>query len=108
MILVTGATGLVGAHLSLRLLESNQKVRAIFRSPASLSKTKTLFSKHNKASLFDQMEWIQATLTDLPQLETAFTGITQVYHCAGLHTKIVFCEFDSHYWRGSFTNTCLR
>jgi dihydroflavonol-4-reductase len=84
MILVTGATGLVGAHLSLRLLESNQKVRAIFRSPASLSKTKALFSQHNKASLFDQMEWIQATLTDLPQLETAFTGITQVYHCAGL------------------------
>jgi nucleoside-diphosphate-sugar epimerase len=84
MVLITGATGLVGAHLALRLLESNQNVRAIFRSNSSVSKTKALFSKYHKQNLFEQIEWVQADLSDLPQLETAFEGITQVYHCAGL------------------------
>nr|HRM13306.1 NAD-dependent epimerase [Flavobacterium sp.] len=39
MILVTGGTGLVGAHLLLHLVESRsigkEKVRAIYRSTAS-------------------------------------------------------------------------
>ncbi len=36
MILVTGGTGLVGAHLLLQLAGSGQKVRALYRSEESL------------------------------------------------------------------------
>ena len=84
MILVTGATGLVGSHLLLGLLEDNQKVRAIYRSTASLHKTKSLFHDYNKASLYDAIEWIQADITDVPSLENAFVNVSQVYHCAAL------------------------
>ncbi|MFZ4436112.1 MAG: NAD-dependent epimerase/dehydratase family protein [Flavobacterium psychrophilum] len=84
MILVTGATGLVGAHLLLRLLEKKQAVRAIYRNSSSIAKTKVLFEKHNQLTLFEQIEWIQADITDLPRLEIAFQEINQVYHCAGL------------------------
>lgn len=84
MILVTGATGLVGAHLLLHLLEKKQTVRAIYRNATSISKTKVLFEMEHKPSLFAQIDWVQADITNLPQLEIAFQEITQVYHCAGL------------------------
>lgn len=88
MILVTGGTGLVGAHLLLHLIESrnigSEKIRAIYRSDASIEKTKSLFAIYKKESLFDQIEWIQADITEVPSLEIAFQNIDTVYHCAAL------------------------
>ncbi|TDD78464.1 NAD-dependent epimerase/dehydratase family protein [Flavobacterium caseinilyticum] len=88
MILVTGGTGLVGAHLLLHLIESRsigtEKVRAIYRSLASMEKTKSLFAIYKKESLFDQIEWISADITEVPSLEIAFQNIDTVYHCAAL------------------------
>lgn len=88
MILVTGGTGLVGAHLLLDLIDSpnigSEKVRAIYRSNASMKKTKSLFSKYKKESLLEQIDWIQADITDVPSLEIAFQNIDIVYHCAAL------------------------
>lgn len=84
MILVTGATGLVGSHLLMALLENNQTVRAIYRNHAALEKTKSLFHNYNKAALFDVVEWVQADITDVPSLEPIFQNIESVYHCAAL------------------------
>ncbi len=88
MILVTGGTGLVGAHLLLHLIESrsigSEKVRAIYRSLASMEKTKSLFATYKKESLFEQIEWIPADITEVPSLEIAFQNIDTVYHCAAL------------------------
>ncbi|RYJ52992.1 NAD-dependent epimerase/dehydratase family protein [Flavobacterium petrolei] len=88
MILVTGGTGLVGAHLLLHLIESQsigtEKVRAIYRSVATLEKTKSLFSMYKKEAFFEQIEWIQADITEVPSLEIAFQNIDTVYHCAAL------------------------
>ncbi|MES2578308.1 MAG: NAD-dependent epimerase/dehydratase family protein [Bacteroidota bacterium] len=88
MILVTGGTGLVGAHLLLHLIESrsigSEKVRAIYRSIASMEKTKSLFATYKKESLFEQIEWIPADITEVPSLEIAFQNIDTVYHCAAL------------------------
>jgi dihydroflavonol-4-reductase len=88
MILVTGGTGLVGAHLLLYLIESrsigNEKVRAIYRNIESLDKTKSLFSLYKKDNLFDTIDWIEADIVDVPSLEYAFQGIEYVYHCAAM------------------------
>jgi nucleoside-diphosphate-sugar epimerase len=84
MILVTGGTGLVGAHLLLHLIENGEKVRAIYRNTKSIEKTKNLFKLYKKADLFDTIEWIQADITDIPALEKAFEEIDYVYHCAAL------------------------
>src|SRR5699024_10837800 len=32
----------------------------------------------------DLVEWVQCDILDIPALESAFTGIKEVYHCAGL------------------------
>ena len=84
MILVTGGTGLVGAHLLLHLIENGEKVRAIYRSGVSIEKTKSLFAIYKKESLLEQIEWISADITDVPSLEIAFQNIDTVYHCAAL------------------------
>lgn len=93
MILVTGATGLVGSHLVLQLLENQQPIRAIYRSERSLEKAKSLFQFYGKLALFDQVQWVRADLLDLPSLEKVFIGIDQVYHCAAL---ISFDPADEH------------
>lgn len=84
MILVTGGTGLVGAHVLLHLIENGENVRAIYRNTKSIEKTKNLFNLYKKHDLFDAIEWIQADITDIPALENAFKGINYVYHCAAL------------------------
>lgn len=84
MVLITGATGLVGSYLALDLLENNEPVRAIFRDRAAIEKTKAVFQIHRKPELFQNIEWVKADITDIPSLELAFHGITEVYHCAAL------------------------
>ena len=84
MILVTGATGLVGAHLVLHLVELGESVRAIYRTTSSIEKTKNLFSLYHKSHLFEKIEWIEGDILDIPSLEMAFQNIELVYHCAAL------------------------
>ena len=83
MILVTGGTGLVGAHLLLYLLENDkQQVSALYRSEQQIAKTKSLFTYYQKEDLFSAILWIEGNILDIPSLEKAFENITYVYHCA--------------------------
>ena len=84
MVLITGATGLVGSHLALHLLENSERVRATYRTEASIKKTKYLFRLYEKESLFEKIEWVQADITEIPSLEIAFKDVEYVYHCAAL------------------------
>lgn len=84
MILITGATGLVGSHLAMHLLENNESVRAIYRTSSSIEKTKSLFALYNKELFFEKIEWVEADIIDVTTLEIAFKNIEYVYHCAAL------------------------
>ena len=84
MVLVTGGTGLVGAHLLIHLLEKGENVRAIYRNSDSINKTKSLFSLYKKDALFESIQWIQADIVDIPALENVFQEVDQVYHCAAM------------------------
>lgn len=84
MILVTGGTGLVGAHLLLQLTANESRVRALFRTEKSIAKTKALFHRYDKEAQFEKIQWVQGDVIDIPSLEKAFPGITHVYHCAAL------------------------
>ncbi|MGB6150767.1 MAG: NAD-dependent epimerase/dehydratase family protein [Pricia sp.] len=86
MILVTGGTGLVGAHLLLRLMEGGHAVRAIYREGSDLNRVENVFGYYRKDAkvLFDKIEWTLADIIDIPALETAFEGVTKVYHAAAL------------------------
>lgn len=94
MILVTGGTGLVGAHLLYKLTDGDEPIRAIYRKDHKLEKVKNVFRYYDNdtATRFKKIEWILCELSDITILEKAFEGVTQVYHCAA------FISFDpSHY-----------
>lgn len=83
MILVTGGTGFVGAHLLYHLCLQDDKIRAIYRSKSTLEKTKKVFSYYTQDdSLFNTIEWFKADITKVPEMILAFEGVRQVYHCA--------------------------
>lgn len=84
MVLVTGGTGLVGSHLLFKLAQQNKSVRAIYRKGSDLNRVKTVFSYYSKnsKSLYENIEWAEADLNDLPKLTSAFKDITHVFHCA--------------------------
>lgn len=84
MILITGATGLSGAHLTLHLLRQGEAVRALYRTPESRQKTKNLFDQYGEGDLFERIDWHQADILDIPALEGAFVNVSTVYHCAAV------------------------
>jgi len=76
MILITGATGFLGAELAKQLAEQGKPLRCTKRAnsviPVILSPYGNLIS------------WVDADMMNYPALADAFDGITQVYHCAAL------------------------
>uniref|UniRef100_UPI004047295B NAD-dependent epimerase/dehydratase family protein n=1 Tax=Flavobacterium sp. TaxID=239 RepID=UPI004047295B len=84
MILVTGATGLVGSHLLVQLLQENEEVKALFRSEKQIEKVKNVFAFYHQTALFEKINWVKGDITDVPTLEIAFEKVTHVYHCAAL------------------------
>lgn len=86
MILVTGGTGLVGAHLLYKLSLTEPKLRAIYRSEKKIDKTRHVFSYFTKDvdTLFNKIEWVEGDILNVPKMEEAFQDITKVYHSAAL------------------------
>lgn len=72
MILVTGATGLVGTHLIKLLTTQGKPVRALYRTAIPTSFTD------------QEIDWVKADITDILSLEAAMEGVTHVYHCAAV------------------------
>ena len=84
MILVTGGTGLVGAHLLYTLIDNNEEVRAIYRKTSDLNAVKKVFSYYTSEvdRLFNKIDWQLADITDVLSLEVVFENVDYVYHCA--------------------------
>lgn len=86
MILVTGGTGMLGAHVLYHLTLKNDTIRAIYRTEEKLAAVKKVFSYYTSdvTTFFKKIEWIQADITEVPSLFPCFEQVTQVYHIAAL------------------------
>lgn len=85
MILVTGGTGLIGAHLLYALTRKEKKIRAVYRKGSDIAAVAEVFSgSAEDRARFDSIEWMEADITDVPALSYTFKGITAVYHAAAL------------------------
>ncbi|MCM5662147.1 NAD-dependent epimerase/dehydratase family protein [Galbibacter mesophilus] len=84
MILVTGGTGLIGAHLLLHLAKEERAMKATYRTQDKIALVKDFFSSEGYSHYFQNIEWQEADVTNIPALEKVFEGVTHVYHCAGL------------------------
>lgn len=86
MILVTGATGLVGGHLLWHLLQENEQVVALKRTESNLSPLHTIFSFYtNNPDLYlNKIKWVTGDVLNESSLQNAFQNIDKVYHCAAV------------------------
>lgn len=82
-ILVTGGTGLLGAHLLLQLVQKGYRVKAIRRETSSLKVVEKVFAAYSSQENLSAIEWLTGDVTDYFSLENAFIGIDTVYHVAG-------------------------
>lgn len=75
MVLITGASGLLGLHLLRVLSAAGTPVRAMYRSrEADLL----------PGSVSDNIEWVQGDVLDHAALDAALQGVEQVYHAAAV------------------------
>jgi nucleoside-diphosphate-sugar epimerase len=72
-ILVTGATGFLGAYLTRQLVAEGFKVRVLYRATSR---------KDLLADIAHEIDWVEGDILDTMSLEDAMQGITKVYHCA--------------------------
>lgn len=75
VVLVTGGTGFLGSTLIKRLLALGIAVRAIKRETSTIPP---------ELSGLSALQWVEADINDFFALGDAFSGITKVYHCAGM------------------------
>ena len=83
MDLVTGATGIVGMPVVVKLLSQGQTVRALHRPTSDRARVEAAVRTANPESL-SRLEWVVGDLTDQASLEDALEGVTRVFHCAAL------------------------
>ena len=86
MIFVTGATGLIGSHLTYLLVSQGHDVVALKRKESTTKNTVEIFkiySKHPDDD-FNKIRWVEGDVSDIFSLIEAMQGVDEVYHCAGL------------------------
>jgi nucleoside-diphosphate-sugar epimerase len=74
MILITGASGFVGAHLTRALSESGARVRALYYRNEPTQEMRS----------WPGVEWLQADLLDIYDVDVVMEGILEIYHCAAI------------------------
>jgi nucleoside-diphosphate-sugar epimerase len=84
MILVTGATGLIGARLLFDLTSAGKNVRAMRHSNSSMTIVNNIFASNGNNDLLKRIEWVKGDINEVYSILEAMKGIKQVYHCAAL------------------------
>lgn len=95
MVLVTGATGFLGSHLLVELLQHGEKIRALKRPGSKMDVIQRVFKAYQLdfTSAQNMIEWVEGDVLDIFSLEEAMEGVSEVYHCAAL------VSFDRNGWK---------
>ena len=91
--LVTGGTGLVGAHLLLELVKNDQNITAIKRKSSNINNVKEIFNfyEQNGNELLEKIDWVECDLNDIMLLDKVIKDCDYIFHCAG------FVSFNNYF-----------
>jgi nucleoside-diphosphate-sugar epimerase len=110
MVLITGATGLVGSHVLVELLKQGQPVKALKRSGSNTQLIDDLLAFYG-VSANHNLQWVEGNVLDYYSLEDALQGVKQVYHAAAM---VSFDPKDAKHMRevneegtANLVNACL-
>lgn len=83
-VLVTGGTGMTGAHLLVRLISEGYNVKSLIRKNSNTNLTKNIFKYllNDVGSEFAKINWIEGDITDFNSVNKAMQNIDYVYHTA--------------------------
>jgi dihydroflavonol-4-reductase len=86
MIAITGATGLIGTHLTYALLKKGERVLALTTKVENTEKIKAVFGYYNERfeDYAHLIKFEVCDVLDVWQLELFFKDVKAVYHCAAL------------------------
>lgn len=86
MDLVTGGTGIVGAHVLDALLNDGRSVRALLRKGSDATIVKRILEHYHPdgAERYRRIQWVEGDLFDVGVLRDAMHDAEHVYHCAAM------------------------
>jgi len=86
LVLLTGATGLLGGHMLVHLHQAGKKVRCLIRLSSSLTQLKLICSFYNQPfeELKNSVEWVYGNTLDFIGLCDLMENVEEVYHCAAM------------------------
>lgn len=84
MILVTGATGILGRVIVIELLKKGAEVRAAKRISSDLEEVRRSFRWYveDPDDYFRRIEWVDVDFESQESLGNALAGVTEVYHAS--------------------------
>jgi nucleoside-diphosphate-sugar epimerase len=97
MILVTGATGLLGSHLLIQLTQQGHSCRALYRNEHKIKDVKALYFYYfpeESTDKWEAIQWFSCDLLNLMEVDEAMNNVDYVYHCAAL-VSFFKADFES-------------
>lgn len=84
-IIVTGGTGLLGAHLLVELSKSENQIIALKRPSSKLSTIEKIFQWYFKEAgkHYEKIHWVNGDITNIDSLLEIFSTNSKIYHVAG-------------------------
>lgn len=86
MIFVTGGTGVLGAHLLVKLSQNKTPIRALRRKNSNLDMITDIFQFYlddGADEFLKKIEWVDGDILDTVSLQESMINCHTVYHCAG-------------------------
>lgn len=86
MILITGATGIVGANIASKLVTQHNQIYALKRKSSNLKTIEKIFKYAEKSHLINNIKWLEADILENEKIAHYINkySITEVYHCSAM------------------------